>query len=76
MMTVILARSVVDFQTGTLRYPAKSPSGGHRRQVRRLPLVTQLVDVGDLGIDLDPIEILADLDPGFLPRNEDAWSAA
>ncbi|HEU4750559.1 MAG TPA: hypothetical protein VFT54_05830 [Acidimicrobiia bacterium] len=44
--------------------------------MRRLPLVTQLVDVGDLGIDLDTIEIMADLDPGFLPRNEDAWSGA
>lgn len=75
-MFVIVARSVMDFETGTLKYPAKFSSGGHRRQVRRLPLVTQLVDAGDLGMDLDPIEILADLDPGFLPRSEGAWSAA
>jgi len=65
----------MDRQMETLRYPAYSASGLRRRQVRRLPFTTQLVDVGDLQIDLDPIEVLADLDPGFLPLPEGAGTA-
>ena len=53
-----------------------STSALRRRQVRRLLLTTQLVDVGDLEMDLDLIEILADLDPGFLPGLEGSWTAA
>jgi hypothetical protein len=36
----------------------------------------QLVDVGDLGLEIDPIELMSDLDPGFLPGPEGADTAA
>lgn len=64
----------MDFKTATLRY-IDSASDRRRRQVRNLPFVTQLVDVGDLGLDLDPIDLLADLDPGFLPDSPGRVSA-
>jgi hypothetical protein len=66
----------MDHQTDTLKYPTPSTTGRHRRQVRSLLFVTQLVDVGDLGLEIDPIELLADLDPGFLPAPEGSWTAA
>jgi hypothetical protein len=66
----------MDFQADTLKYSTFSPTGRHRRRVRSLPFVTQLVDVGDLGLEIDPIELLADLDPGFLPATEGSWTAA
>ena len=76
MMTVIVTRRDMEHQTETLKYPSPATAGRHRRQVRSLPFVTQLVDVGDLGLEIDPIELLADLDPGFLPGPEGAWTAA
>jgi hypothetical protein len=42
-----------------------------RQQVRRLPWQAAAIEVGDLHLDLDPLEILADLDPGLLPPVED-----
>ena len=66
----------MDYQSETLKYSARSTTGRHRRQVRGLPFVTQMVDVGDLGLEIDPIELLADLDPGFLPISEGSWTAA
>jgi hypothetical protein len=66
----------MDYQTATLRHATSSTTGRHRRQVRSLPFVTQLVDVGDLGLELEPMELMADLDPGFLPAAEGAWTAA
>jgi hypothetical protein len=47
--------------------PRPSLPALHRRQVRRLPLLSRIVEVGDLELDLDPLELLAELEPGFLP---------
>ena len=44
----------------------------HRQQVRRLPWRALLVEVGDLDLNLDHLEILADLDPGLLPPADDS----
>jgi hypothetical protein len=63
----------MDFNTATVR--RFDSSDRRRRQVRSLPFVSQLVEVGDLGLDLDPLDLVADLDPGFLPQSE-SWSAA
>jgi hypothetical protein len=76
MMTVIVARRDVDYQTETLKYATTSTTARHRRQVRSFPFVTQLVDVGDLGLEIDPSDLLADLDPGFLPASEGSWTPA
>ncbi|HKX76788.1 MAG TPA: hypothetical protein VJR05_15500 [Acidimicrobiia bacterium] len=51
------------------RSSSSSPAA-RRQQVRRLPWTATLVEVGDLHLDLDPLEILADLDPGLLPPPE------
>ena len=66
----------MDRKVEMLNYPAPAASHVRRRQVRRLLLTARLVDVGDLEMDLDPIEILADLDAGFLPAHEGSWTAA
>jgi hypothetical protein len=39
--------------------------------VRRLPLLSRLVDVGELQVDIDPLDIMVELDPGFLSLSED-----
>jgi len=65
----------MDYQTDTLRRPITT-TGRHRRQVRSLPFVAQLVDVGGLDLGIDPMELMADLDPGFLPTPEGSWTAA
>jgi hypothetical protein len=76
MVTVIVTRREMDYQTETLKHPTPAAAGRHRRQVRSLPFVMQLVDVGDLGLEIDPIELMSDLDPGFLPGPEGADTAA
>ncbi len=66
----------MDYRMDTFKFATPSTKGRHRRQVRSLPFVTQMVDVGGLGLEIDPIELLADLDPGFLPTPEGSWPVA
>lgn len=58
-------------QMDTVTSRRESFSADRRRRVRRLPLLSRLVDVGELQVDIDPLDIMVELDPGFLSLSED-----
>ncbi|HUO46123.1 MAG TPA: hypothetical protein VM470_04765 [Acidimicrobiia bacterium] len=43
----------------------RSGAASYRRRVRQLPLLAATIDLGPLLIDLDPLDLLEDLEPGL-----------